>query len=203
MFLRLSQRAAALKPFGAEMITIVLGILIALGFDGLAERQKERRLVAQAKESIRKELADNKRELEGVLEANVENRKKVDAIITAIDQLLQKKTGELDFKLHLLHADLAAAGWETAQHSGALAHMDYDDIRRYTRVYGQQRDYLRLQERLLDQFIIVAVGRPAAEIKGLDHPELQAYRQGLRTVIQHMSAVRQVGQALVQAYAQF
>ena len=192
-----------LKRFAAEMIVIVLGILIALFFDGLVEERKERKLVAEAKAGIAKELAANRAELAKSLGENAENRKKIVATVAIIDRLLKKEPGSWSVNWGANLAELREAAWETARESGALAHMTHAEIARFSETYGRQRDYLRQQERLMDHvFLLLGQFDTLSEIEGKDwSPEvLRSMRAAMVTSLQALSTVQLAGNAILKSY---
>ena len=194
--------ADTLKRFAAEMMVIVLGILVALYFDGLVEQRKERKLVTEAKSAVGKELAENRRELADVMAENVESRKKIVASIASIDKVLKNESTKVDLSWSASTAELGAAAWLTAQQSGALAHMTYAEITRFNDLYERQRDYLRQQERLSDH-VLVAVGR-LDTIKDTEttwsRDVLSSMRALLVTALQQLSVVQTLGQAMLKSY---
>ena len=53
--------------YAFQFITVTAGVLIALFIDGLADWNAKRELVASARATIMRELADNKKDLEATL----------------------------------------------------------------------------------------------------------------------------------------
>ena len=54
----------SLKEFSLQLVTITAGILIALSLEGLVEWNHNRALVREARTTISREIADNRKELE-------------------------------------------------------------------------------------------------------------------------------------------
>ena len=54
--------------YAFQFITVTAGVLIALFIDGLVEWKNNRELVAEAHATIVREVADNLKELEGLVE---------------------------------------------------------------------------------------------------------------------------------------
>ena len=140
----------AVVDYVFSFITITAGVLIALLINGLVEWNNNRELVAEARATIAREIAANKKDLEATLGGIQEDIKKFNSAIQfATEILATKKTtvNQLDFHLNL--AELSSSGWRTAERTGALSHMDYDEVQRYSRLYDfqdllvdQQRDLL-------------------------------------------------------------
>ena len=73
-----------------QLVTITAGVLIALFFDGLVAWNQNRELVNQARTMIRRELADNKRELDGGLAAMDASGRRLDEALRFANEVLAK-----------------------------------------------------------------------------------------------------------------
>ena len=134
------------KDFLVQLATITAGILIALSLEGLREAWHDHALVREARENIRREIADNKREVDGELARLPEARERLESALQyANDRLASKKTNVHTINVGFSLAELSSASWVTADRTGALSHMDYDEAQRYSRVYGQQDLYAQQQ----------------------------------------------------------
>jgi hypothetical protein len=132
-----------------QFITITAGVLIALLINGLVQWNADRALVAQARATIAREIAANKQDLESTLPGIRSDLDKLNAAVTFANEILAKKPStirSLTFNINL--ADLSASGWRTAERTGALAHMDYAEVQRYSRLYDFQ-DLIAAQQRTL------------------------------------------------------
>lgn len=135
-----------------QFITITVGVLIALLINGLVQWNDNRALVAQARATIEQEIAANKKDLESTLVGVAEDMKRFDNAITfASDMLSAKKTTITELKLHLNFADVTSAGWRTAERTGALSHMPYAEVQRYSLIYDLQDLYTEQQRAMLLQ----------------------------------------------------
>ena len=139
------------KDFLIQLGTITAGVLIALSFEGLREWRHERALVREARETIAREIADNLKEIE-TGNADIGKRQaNIDQLIGLADAVLNKKPSEIhEITVGYAIADLNAAGWQTAERMGALAHMDYAEAQRYAHVYGIQQLFAEHQRRALE-----------------------------------------------------
>jgi hypothetical protein len=119
------------KDFSLQLITITAGVLIALSLEGVRESIRDRALVREARENIAREIADNKKEVDGELAGIDERRKNLQAALRFADELLKTKHTSLQ-KLNLGSslAELSAASWQTAERTGALAHMEYSEVQK-------------------------------------------------------------------------
>jgi hypothetical protein len=122
-----------------ELFIVTIGVLIALLVQSLVDWQHYRRLVREARATIAHEITDNKREIEGLITQAPGQKKKLDTALQFADQLLATKKTSVDtLDLGFNLADLSTAGWQSADQTGALGHMDYAEVQRYARAYTVQ-----------------------------------------------------------------
>ena len=136
-----------------QFITVTAGVLIALLIDGLVDWNNNRELVAEARATIARELADNKKDLNATLSALPRDREALDkALKFADDMLTVRKTTVTEILLHYTLADrISATSWRTAERTGALGHMDYAEVQKFSKVYDFQDLFLQQQRMLLSQ----------------------------------------------------
>ena len=79
------------KDFGVQLITITAGILIALSLEGARETMRDRALVREARENIRREIADNKKEVDNEIGMMADRGKKIDTALRFANELLKTK----------------------------------------------------------------------------------------------------------------
>ncbi len=143
------------KDFGIQLVTITAGILIALSLEGVRESIHDRALVREARENIHREIADNQREVDDEIDAMPERGKKLDTALRFANELLKTKRTEV----HSARAwsssfpTLSAASWQTAERTGALAHMDYAEVQKYATLYAFQDFLIAQHRRALDTLI--------------------------------------------------
>jgi hypothetical protein len=191
------------KEFLVHIGTVTIGILIALSLEGLVEWNHHRHLIREARENIRTELEDNRREMTAHLSVTAKNRADHESILKWIAEV------ERDHKssIHSLavganRADLNNTSWTTAQAVGALGLMDYAEVKRDAEVYQLQEEFLRLQTRAEDATIAAMVpftsypDDPAKMSRG----ELEDERNRIQNSITALVAQDQVGRELQKRY---
>ena len=142
------------KDFFVHLVTITVGLLIAVGIEGCVELHREHKLVQDARETMREEIQHNSDQMKDA----VGNLKKQRDLITGnIDVLtrIQENPKDKEAQKASIHADYTIVGlrdtaWKTAQTTGALAFMPYTEAQRYSDVYGSQKDFLDQQDKILD-----------------------------------------------------
>jgi hypothetical protein len=185
-------------------------VLIALSVDGVADWRRERRLVREAEDNLRAELRDNKNELERIVAGIPDKRKDIKeglALATTLLQLIAERgpagakaaVRRENVRLNVSFADLSESSRATAEQTGAFGHMKYQEVKRYASVYGSQRKFLELQDRMFAQFALVL---PVVEgrIADMATADLDRWRQNLQVLLQHLFFAEQVGRQLVRTY---
>jgi hypothetical protein len=130
----------SLRDFLVHMFTITLGLLIALGLEGLVERHHHRALVAEAHENIHQEIQENR----ALVQQNLASLREDDARLSSNLELLRRlrDTGHLDDGAKLSYSlnwsSFSDSAWTTARDTGAFGHMQYDQVQCYAGIYAQQ-----------------------------------------------------------------
>ena len=140
------------KEFLVHMLAITLGLLIAVGIEGLVELHREHKLVKEARQTLHDEILHNVEAMDDALPgieaektAMAENIYFLNRVVEhPHDQAAQHGTLNAGFAMVGLH-DTA---WKTAQATGALAFMPYDEAQRYADIYGAQQKFREQQDKL-------------------------------------------------------
>ena len=194
------------KDFGVQLVTITAGILIALSLEGIRESFHNRALVREARENIRREIADNKREVDDEIGHIAQRTAKVDtALQFAQDLLKAKRTNVHQLELTLAFPTLSTASWQTAERTGALAHMDYAEVQKYAALYTIQ-EFLAAQHRHALDVLISTLGILAASEGGDPHnappAELERFRQQVITLKSILFAEEQMARTAAKRYTE-
>lgn len=194
--------AHTVKDFGIQLLTITAGVLIALSVEGGREWWHYRSLVSEARETILREIADNRKEVEIVLNGTAKRRQNLSAAVRLADELLAKKTPTVhEINLGFELADLSTASWQTAERTGALAHMDYAEVQKYSRVYGHQELFAERQRAGVEQ-LGLAMGILQADPSAATPRDLELFRQRVIELGATVEIEEQLAKKLVQSYAE-
>lgn len=114
------------RDFLLQLVTITAGVLIALALEGLLEWNHYRILVREARETISRELADNRKEVDIALAGLDARKKNLDTALRFANELLNTKKSDVhEIKLEFNIAELGVSSWQSAETTGALGHMEY------------------------------------------------------------------------------
>ena len=193
-------KALSVPRFLVELLTITAGVLIALSLEGVREWVQERRLVREAQESLAREIRDNLAEVQSVLDAEGERRQKLEQALQLANELLETDaTGISQVDLGLTIAELSSASWETAERTGAIAHMDYETARTYAGVYEKQTLLTTHQDRMLERIAAAAAGL-AQDPLGALPSDLEQFRQHVLYLLGDLAVEQQLARMLSESY---
>ncbi|MGA7155807.1 MAG: hypothetical protein WBY53_03105 [Acidobacteriaceae bacterium] len=143
----------SLKDFAMHILIVTIGILIALGLEGVREMVSAHRLVVEARENFRGEIAFDHEHM--TLE--MENVKKMNSLgkkLIADLPGLAAKPEEMKARVDAIEAQgyfFSSSSWAAALSSGALAHMTSAEVNRYAAFDFIVHSYVGQQGRLLPQ----------------------------------------------------
>ena len=189
------------RRFTFEIAAITAGILIALSIDAVVERQRESALVSQARTAVAREIADNRQDLERGSESI---EKHTDDLLQALrfaDEMLRARKSEIhELNLGFAFPSLNRAAWQTAERTGALGLMDYDEVKELSELYELQELVTDSQRQLLVRLsgltAIAAGGDPTKS----SPQDLQVFRSRLLDTIGALSIHRSLARALADGY---
>lgn len=192
------------KDFGLQLVTITAGVLIALSFDGIRESFHNRALVREARENIRREIADNKREIDGEIAHTAARGKQIDTALQFAHELLKAKRTDIHhLELQLEFPTLSTASWQTAERTGALAHMDYAEVQKYATLYDFQNIIAAQHRRALDTMSMalgIIADSDGGDPTNASAAELERFRQQIVALKSILFVEEQMSQTASERY---
>jgi hypothetical protein len=129
------------RDFLLHLITITIGLLIALSLEGLVEWQHHRHLVHDAEASLHAEIKSNANGMTDTLATLHKNQDDLKHAADMVKILIVKKKlphGSFTISYHIVTFD--SVSWKTAQTTGALSYMPYDLAKEYSSIYYTQEE---------------------------------------------------------------
>jgi hypothetical protein len=128
------------RDFFIHLVTITIGLFIALSLEAAVEWLHHRHLVREARASIRREIEEN-RKFAAVDLINVQqDRERIEKDIQALIALRGgAKLEHASLQYSLDWQSFSDSAWGTAQSTGAINYMDYQSAQALTGLYMQQR----------------------------------------------------------------
>ena len=137
------------KDFAIHIVIVTIGILIALGLEGIRETIYVRRVIRDARENFRVELHGNRENLDKELKNDSESFAAVNQIVADLPQL-RKDPAQFQAGVAKLSPSgyfFSSSRWEAALSTGALGHMSVDEVNRYAEVNFLVHTYTGLESR--------------------------------------------------------
>lgn len=188
-----------------QFITITGGVLIALFVNGLVEWNNNRELVLQARDTIRREVQANLKEMEGMPGNVARSAGELENALHLAEDLLGKGKSDITtLTLNFNLATLSASGWQTADRTGALGHMDYDEVQDYSELYSMQELFDTQQRKAVDLVATAtAFVSPAFDPTRANREDVARFREQVMMLQAGLLVTDQLGQQLVKGYQKF
>jgi hypothetical protein len=192
------------KDLAIQLTIVTAGVFIALFVDSLVEWNQYRRLVREARATLTREIEYNKKEIDVSLASFDQKMRDFDnAINFANDMIKSGKSAITQVDLGLELAELAAAGWQSAERTGALSHMDYGEVQELSKLYGMQELVTAQQRTALEHLTqasgYLVVGEPTKDIGTRD---FENFRAEVMTLRSDLVMLRRFAARLSENYAQ-
>lgn len=118
------------RDFAIHILIVTIGILIALGLEGLRETIHERHQIRETRELLKHELEVNQQQLGFERARTRESLGKLDAILQNYEAL-SRNPGELQTRVKAIQPAgwfFTSLTWETALSTGVLGHMSPAEV---------------------------------------------------------------------------
>jgi hypothetical protein len=142
------------KEFLVHLLAITIGLLIAVGIEGLVELLREHTLVKEARQTLREEIQFNSDRMADALPEIETEKTSVANSIKFLTRIVERpkdkaaQTGSISANYSLI--GLHDTAWRTAQATNALAYMPYAEAQRYSDIYGSQKDFTDQENKLVE-----------------------------------------------------
>ena len=137
----------SIKEFLVHLLAITIGLLIALGLEATVEWVHHRHLARDARENIYQEFRANQQDVQRQLNALPDEDKRLNEILNLVNDAEYGRphmpAGDFMWTSILLRD----SAWNAASSTGAIAFMDYDEVKRYSQLYDLQKIYSSLMAR--------------------------------------------------------
>lgn len=141
-----------LKDFFLHLFTITIGLLIALGLEGWVEYEHHRHLAHQAEAGLCAEIAQNAHSIGQRRQQIKDSQKQMEDDLKVLAEMRahpHAQKGKMSFGAGMSSFD--DLSWKTAQNTGALAYMPYEDAQAFSNIYFVQDECLRMERLHLEE----------------------------------------------------
>jgi hypothetical protein len=197
------RHVGSMKEFFKELLTITIGILIALSFEGMLEWKHHRELAREARTNILSEMRDNRRELAKEEQELARMQQEAQQLVAAVHRLEgNRKSPPEQLQLTWTLAELHSTSWDAATRAGAIAYMPYSEVQRYTVVYDLQHSFTELEQRAFGNALDVEGLATLTQRKQetLSAAELSDAEHRIGTALASINAMQSIAQPLRESY---
>ncbi|ADW67435.1 hypothetical protein [Granulicella tundricola] len=145
------------RDFLLHLLTITIGLLIALSLEGMVEWEHHRHLVHEAEASLHAEIKSNSDGLQKMLTEVEKQQSLLKQDVVTLKGFMAKpkpKHGTMEIGFHISNFD--SVSWKTAQSTGALAYMPYGKAQEFAEIYSTQ-DELQAAEQVAARDAIISL----------------------------------------------
>ncbi len=183
------------RDFFIHLITITIGLLIALGLEGTVAWAHHRHLASEAREGIHREIEDNRNAIAEDKKALVEDEQRMTRNITVLRQM--RKTLTLPQKGELISnfswSSPGESAWKTAHETGAVVYMNYKEVQGLDDLYLEQEVITREVIRLFqEQPKVVSAFITHPEDEKLTSAEVELALQRAEEILVELKTLEQV-----------
>ncbi len=193
----------SIRDFVVHLVMISLGVLIALGAEGVVQALHHRHLVAEANSSLRAEMQENRATLDKNLPMLKHNEELLRQSLEDVRNLKKdRKAKAHDINLNLNFFGLSDTSWRTAEATGALALMSYQQAQDYAGYYDVQSLMNRLIDSLEDSWLDMSAAFDplGSDPSRMDDRQLDEVQRRLQLTLGRLIAVENIGRSLDDLY---
>jgi hypothetical protein len=130
------------RDFLLHLLTITIGLLIALSLEGLVEWQHHRHLVHEAEASLQAEIESNAKGLPDAIANLHKNQAELKNDVTVLKYLIKnnKMPPKASMSITFGIRTFDDVSWKTAQSTTALSYMSYPQAEEYSDIYITQNE---------------------------------------------------------------
>jgi hypothetical protein len=194
----------SVRDFVVHLMMISLGVLIALGAEGIVEFIHHRHVVAEARANLLAEMRENKATLDENLPMLKKNEELLEQSLADLQKLkADRKAKTRDLNLNLNFFSLSDTSWRTAEATGALALMNYGQANDWAGYYDVQAMLNRLVFSLEDTWLdMTAAFNPlGGDPSKMDDRQLDEVQRRVQLSLGRLLAVENIGRSLDDLYA--
>jgi hypothetical protein len=141
--------------FLLHLFTITVGLLIATQIESCVEWRHHVHLAQEARASLRTEIERNLRDHKQMQPGLKAWRAQIEDDLAAMHRVQEHpddpKARHASMTIQFNSVSMADTAWKTAQSTGALAYMPYEEAERYSGIYQAQAALLALQSKPIEE----------------------------------------------------
>ena len=195
-------KIGGVRDFFIHLLTITVGLLIALGLEASVEAMHHRHQRQEAEATIREEIQQNRADLAKAQDEIKTEIKNMVGVLEFLEARSQGKPGNTQgLTLNFHEGPLQDSAWRTAASTGVLSYMNYAQVQKFAIAYKEQDQFETMEEQTLDEYLQL----DSYVVKGFDPNALSAddIRTALpdvRRALAHLGGMLDISRGTLQAY---
>lgn len=190
------------RDFFIHLMTITIGLLIALGLEASVEAMHHRHQRQEADATIREEIRQNRDDL---VKAQADIKVEIKNMVSVLDFVEARSKGQpvsgAGLTLNFHEGPLQDAAWRTASSTGVVSYMDYAQVEKYAVAYKVQDQFEAMQQQTLDEYLqldsyIVKGFNPDA----YSGDDAKTALPDVRRALAHLGGMMDISRGTLQAY---
>ena len=191
------------RDFFLHLFTITCGLLIALGLENAAEALHHRHERREAEEIIRRELEENRKDLQKGATVLAQERTSLLATLAFVEARSEAKplspSKEMGFAFQ--EVEIQDVAWRTASSTGVLSFMPYEEVEQFAEAYREQELLQTTEQRALDDFLQLSSFRSAWENPAaMSQERAKEAMPYVRRALGDLTGIFAIGQGTLEAY---
>lgn len=195
------------RDFFLHIFTITVGLLIALSLEGMVEWQHHRHLVHEAETSLHEEIVRNSDGMSDALDDVHKQQATLKHDVAVLKYIMQNHKApeheHMEITFHI--RGFENVSWRTAQSTGALSYMPYDQAEEFSNIYDGQ-EQLKAAETQAARDAVISLGPFLNEAKDDPDPtqgQAEAMREKIETLQGQLLIVESYMKALEGGYRKY
>jgi hypothetical protein len=187
-----------LRDFMMHIMTITIGLLIALGLEASVEAMHHRHLKKEAETNIRQELRDNRDQLKSDAPGALKELQDMTQIASFLATRSRDQPATLTgVSMRFHEGPIQDAAWRTASSTGVLSYMDYAEVEKFSSAYKEQAMLQAAEEQALEDYLLLGPTLHGSESTADAAKEALPYARRAQA---HLSGMLDIGAGTLDAY---
>jgi hypothetical protein len=191
------------RDFFMHLLTITVGLFIALSLENAAEAIHHRHQRREAESQIREEVQNNLTKLhDGAADVLAERTGMMKVLQTLEARAQGQQLGALQESEFTFHeGPLEDSAWLTASSTGVLSYMDYAEVEGFSAAYKEQTLLEGMEQQALDDYLeLMPILEGAAKKGEVSIDDAKDALPYVRKIVAHLDGMLAVGAGTIGAY---
>jgi hypothetical protein len=191
------------RDFFMHLLTITVGLFIALSLENAAEAIHHRHQRREAESQIREEVQNNLTKLhDGAADVLAERTGMMKVLQTLEARAQGQQLGALQESEFTFHeGPLEDSAWLKASSTGVLSYMDYAEVEGFSAAYKEQTLLEGMEQQALDDYLeLMPILEGAAKKGEVSIDDAKDALPYVRKIVAHLDGMLAVGAGTIGAY---